>query len=377
MVTGSQGVTGSGDKAAAPLAKAPTRTVPERQHPSIFHYPIEACDVSDKVSLETFREKLQQWSELFERDPDASLAGQFADMMWFDIAWRTANEARQFADDDGTRGSTAPLIAMMLDRGYLAGQVIAITRLLEKAPANQPKKAVISLPRIVDEMRAARELITRENFVCRDALPYDYEALQAAELERLSAEMAANPGKARRVTLSLSGPDGFDQARMEHELFDQLSGVAPDKRSRGDLIAESFFDRLDELLASPPLPEIKALRNKSIAHAADAFSRSQAAGLRAGLTINDLDRAHYLLFAVFQTLSVVLFGLSRASPVPVPQHNMFEHLTEPFLAEKRLEAMRGFWDRHIGEREGWMNDGFHEVLPDPKAVKKAPPEGGA
>ncbi|MDT9121160.1 hypothetical protein RSW84_27335, partial [Escherichia coli] len=84
-------------------------------------------------------------------------------------------------------------------------QVIAITRLLEKAPASQPKKAVISLPRIVDEVRAARELITRENFVCRDALPYDYEALQAAELERLAAEMAANPGKARRVSLSLSG----------------------------------------------------------------------------------------------------------------------------------------------------------------------------
>ncbi|MBJ7499770.1 MAG: hypothetical protein JHC57_08460 [Sphingopyxis sp.] len=266
---------------------------------------------------------------------------------------------------------------MMLDRGYLAGQVIAITRLLEKPPANQPKKAVISLPRIVDEMRAARELITRENFVCRDALPYDYEALQAGELERLAAEMAANPNKARRVNLSLSGPEGFDQARMEHELFDQLSGVAPEDRARGDLIGEAFFDRLDELLASTPLPEIKALRNKSIAHAADAFSRSQAAGLRSGLTIHDLDRAHYLLFAVFQTLSVVLFGLSRASPVPIPQHNMFEHLTEPFLAEKRLEAMRGFWDKHIGEREGWMNDGFHEVLPDKKAAKKAPPEGGA
>ena len=39
--------------------------------------------------------------------------------------------------------------------------------------------------------------------------------------------------------------------------------------------------------------------------------------------------------------------------------------------------MRGFWDKHIGEREGWMNDGFHEVLPDKKAAKKAPPEGGA
>lgn len=376
-MTEPQGVAGSDDKAAAPAAKPAARAIPERPHPSIFHYPIDMCDVSDKASLEAFRDKLQQWSELFERDPDASLAGQFADMMWFDIAWRTANEARQFADDDGTRGSTAPLIAMMLDRGYLAGQVIAITRLLEKAPANQPKKAVISLPRIVDEMRAARELITRENFVCRDALPYDYEALQAAELERLSAEMAANPNKARRVSLSLSGPEGFDQARMEHELFDQLSGVAPENRARGDLIGEAFFDRLDELLARPPLPEIKALRNKSIAHAADAFSRAQAKGLRSGLTIHDLDRAHYLLFAVFQTLSVVLFGLWRASPVPVPQHNMFEHLTEPYLAEKRLEAMRSFWDRHIGEREGWMQDAFHEVVPDQKAAKKAPPEGGA
>lgn len=376
-MTEPKGVAGSDDKAAAPLAKPAARAMPERQHPSIFHYPIDACDVSDRTSLEAFREKLQQWSELFERDPDASLAGQFADMMWFDIAWRTANEARQFADDDGTRGSTAPLIAMMLDRGYLAGQVIAITRLLEKAPANQPKKAVISLPRIVDEMRAARELITRENFVCRDALPYEYESLQAAELDRLAAEMAANPNKVRRVSLSLSGPEGFDQARMEHELFDQLSGIAPENRTRGDLISETFFDRLDELLASPPLPEIKALRNKSIAHAADAFSRAQAAELRSGLTIYDLDRAHYLLFAVFQTLSVVLFGLWRASPVPVPQHNMFEHLTEPYLAEKRLEAMRGFWDKHLGEREDWMNDAFREVVPDPANAKSAPALDGS
>jgi hypothetical protein len=126
-VTAPQGVAGSDDKAAAPVTKPAAPAVPARPHPSIFHYPIDACDVSDKASLEAFREKLQHWSELFERDPDASLAGQFADMMWFDIAWRTANEARKFADDDGTRGSTAPLIAMMLDRGYLAGQVIAIT----------------------------------------------------------------------------------------------------------------------------------------------------------------------------------------------------------------------------------------------------------
>jgi hypothetical protein len=48
---------------------------------------------------------------------------------------------------------------------------------------------------------------------------------------------------------------------------------------------------------------------------------------------------------------------------------MFEHLTEPFLAGKRLEAMRAFWDKHIGEREGWMNDAFREVVPDPAKAK--------
>lgn len=366
------GMAGSDSKAAAP---APV--VPQPQLPSIFHYPIEACDVSDRDKLAAYRGKLEQWSEFFEADRGASLAGQFGDMMWFDIAWRSANHARQFADKDGSKASVAPLIAMMLDRGYLSGQVIAITRLLERPPANQPKKGVISLPRVVDEMRAARELITRENFVCHDALPYDYEALQAAELELIAAELAANPDKVMRTNLSLSGPEGFDQARMEHELFDQLSGVAPDKRERGDLITKAFFDRLDELLADPLLIEIKALRNKSIAHAADAFSRAQVTGLRTGLSLQDFDRAHYLLFAVFQTLSVVLFGKWRASPVPVPQQNMFEHLTEPFVAEQRLADMQSFWQAHIGEREDWMSRAFHEVVPDKRAAKRAPPEGEA
>jgi hypothetical protein len=366
-----QGVAGSGDKAAALPAAAIAKK------PSIFRYSIEECDVSDRASLAAYREKLETWTEYFEGDPDASLAGQFGDMMWFDVAWRSANHARQFAKEDGSNASVAPLIAMMLDRGFVAGQVIAITRLLEKPPANQPKKGVISLPRIVDEMRAARPLITRENFVCHDALPYDYEALQAAELERLAAEFEANPDMVRRVNFSMTGPEGFDQSRMDHELFDQLSGVAPEARTRGDLIAEAFFDRLDELLADDLLGEIKALRNKSIAHAADAFSRAQVPGLRSGISLNDFDRAHYLLFAVFQTLSVVLFGKWRASPVPVPQHNMFEHLTDAFLAEKRLGDMQEFWKAHSGEREDWMTRAYHEVIPDKAIAKEARPTGGA
>lgn len=360
---------------ARPSGAAASPAAPVNR-PSIFQYPIEACGVSDPAKLTQFRQKLEQWSHFISGDPN-SLAGQFGEMMWYDIAWRAANEARRFAEDDGTKASVAPLIAMMLDRGYVAGQVIAITRLLEYSNPKQPNKGVVSLKRMVDEMRDARELITRENFVSHDALPYDWEAMQEAALAKVTEQLAQSGGKAIRTELSLTGPEGFDQARMQHELFDQLSGVAPADRARGDLIATSFFDRLDDLLGDKLLLEIKELRNKSIAHAADAFSRSRASALRSGLSLKDFDRAHYLLFAVFQTLSVVLLGQWRASPVPTGQQDMFEYLTTPFLSEQRLEAMSAFWKAHCQEREDWMTRAFHEILPKDSGVKEAPPEGGA
>lgn len=328
---------------------------------SMFRYAEADCDVHDRSRLKGFRSKLEEWWYLMSHD-EASIAQQFGEMMWQDLAWRTANEARQYADKDGNNAAVAPLLAMMLDRGYVSGQVIAITRLLEFSDPKHPKKGVISLRRLVDDVQASRNLITREVFVAHDALPYEWEALQKAEFDRISERAAADPDKVAVTHFSTTGPDGFDGARQQHELFDLLAGVSPEHRSRDDLIAEDFFAKLNGLLEDPLLLEIKDLRNKTIAHSADHFSRSQKI-LRTGLSLEEFSRAQFLLFSVYQTLSVVLLGQWRGSPVPTPQHDMFEYLTAPFLGEHRLDAIHAFRSAYVAEREEWSSRGYHEVIP--------------
>ncbi|MGO1080144.1 hypothetical protein [Inquilinus sp. CA228] len=329
----------------------------------LFRYKIADCDVSDRGRLAEFRQKLEQWDELLNGDEAHAISGQFSDMLWQDAAWRSANEARRFAQADGPNASVAPLLAAMLDRGYVAGQVIAISRLLEWSNPKHPKKGVISLRRVVDEMRLARDLITRENFVAQDALPYDWEAAQTVEITKMVAD-ANESGGVTSTWMDTTGPNAWDAAKRQHELFDKISGVTPATRDRSDLIEIAFFDRLDAFLGDQVFEDILALRNKSIAHAADSFSRAQAAGLRAGMKLDEYAKAHYLLFSVYHGLSVVLLGQWRGAAVPIPQYDQFAHLEDPFIAAKRLPDLQAFWEAHNDEREGWIDKAYRAVVPD-------------
>lgn len=41
---------------------------------TLFRYPIDGCDVTDHASLEQFREKLDQWDVLINRDEAHSIS---------------------------------------------------------------------------------------------------------------------------------------------------------------------------------------------------------------------------------------------------------------------------------------------------------------
>ena len=327
----------------------------------MFQYSIDDCDVSDRASLGAFRGQLEHWNVLFNRDERNSIVNQMGDMLCQDAAWRCANEARRFAKEDGPNASIAPLIAMMLDRGYVSGQVIAIAKLLEASPTNQPKKAVVSLRRLTDEVREARSLITRENFVSQDALPYDCEVVEARELSLIAAK--TDKSRVYFTSMPTAGPEAWAMAAQQHEFFDRLSGVPADRRDRRDLIDVAFFDRLDASLQDPLLDEIRTLRHKSVAHAADAGSREAVANLRNGVTLADFDRAHYLLSGVYQALSVTLFGQWRGGGVPVPQHDLFLYCDQPFIASAHVGEIQEFWKKHSNERERFLRDAYNEILP--------------
>ena len=140
-------------------------------------FSVEQCDVDDKERLQTFRAKAEIWIKALDRDDQNSITTQITEMMWDDAAWRSLNHARFVAkdrDDIGTSG----IVGSLLDKGWISGQVIAISRLMEQG-AQRPFKQVNSLRRLVDEISENRHLLTREIYIGRDGLPYDYETARS------------------------------------------------------------------------------------------------------------------------------------------------------------------------------------------------------
>lgn len=137
-----------------------------------YEYPVSACDVVCKSNLERYREKRDQWIGWLDVDPVHAITNQLHDMMWNDVTYRTFNEARRL-DSNNPTAAVAPLLSEFIDVGYVAMQVLAISKLTDPSDPKKPKRAVISLRRLVDEVSAERMLITRENYIAFDGLPYD------------------------------------------------------------------------------------------------------------------------------------------------------------------------------------------------------------
>src|SRR2546421_12873297 len=114
----------------------------------------------------------------------------------------------------------------------LATQVLAIRKLLDG------RKDVFSLRRLLEDISDHRQLITRENYVCHDGLPYDSEAWQS-QAQNVEAQIWG---------IEAPGLRRFLGSRVRHEMFDKVSGVLPAAPQREDLIKIDIFAKLMNLL---------------------------------------------------------------------------------------------------------------------------------
>ena len=87
-------------------------------------------------------------------------------MVWTDVSFRTLQLA--VIDHEERNAATCiqnTLIAEQLIQGYVARQVLGIRRLLDKT------SGVISLRRLILELRGNWQLFTREKYVCHNGFP--------------------------------------------------------------------------------------------------------------------------------------------------------------------------------------------------------------
>lgn len=298
---------------------------------------VSDCDVSDRAKLAEYRQKRDMWSSLMEHDPKQSVTRQVTALLWHDAVFRLFNEMRVNAPGERTPAITSPLLTEALDSGYVTVMLLGISRLVDR------RTDVVSLRRVLNDVRASRPLLTREHFVCFDGMRFDPATIPPI-WER------ARPGE--RIWTELGGPLDASTPRRLHEVFDKLSGVSIEHRQRSDLIAESTFDEIEALLDCDAISAIIDKRHKFVAHAADETSRAKKPLAGYSTSMAEVENALRVILRAIEKLNGDILQGTAWGFMATAQFNVLDGFGGS-LTEEHLEELQEIWERLTGERNEW------------------------
>lgn len=316
-----------------------------------YDYAEEDCDVSDRGALAEFRRKRIEWIAWLA-DGDNSIWRQINTMIWSDRLYWMINESRRISREQGGDFATrSGWLGEVFDKGYFATQLLALRKLTDP-PSNNPKRQVVSLRRLLDDLRAHRHLFTRENYVCLDGLRFDPEEARRSYWAT-APEIGAHYGKS-------GGPLDDGMSERMHRSFDALTDATTQSRDRFECLREDVFDDLDGRLKAAPLDEARAIANKRVAHAPDAAS-IPIQGLPA-LTFKELWQCQQALCEVASFTTVFIVQGSMHAVVPEPPLDMFNHWDKPFMPSVAKEELMELWEETSKERNVWGNENVSAML---------------
>jgi hypothetical protein len=299
-----------------------------------YRYSIGDCAVVDKARLVRYRVKRTEWVNWLEDDEDHAIWQVLTQMVWNEVAFSTL---AGIADADGDSALNNTLIRDAVLYGHVAMQVLAIRRLTDTT------KGVLSLSRLLQDIRRNRQLLTRENYVAFDGLPYDYAVVEEEHFRTLASDVRWG---------DTTGPRAFGSARRAHEQFDRLSGVSPDRRKRDDQLPTKLIDTIERWIADCGAKDIADWSHKYLAHAGSLASRQAIAGYgvngaKIGTAIKGLARAAeaasaYLIYSSGRMNALMDKAL----------FNQFERLENAALLRKSTVDPLLVWDTVTREYDG-------------------------
>lgn len=312
-----------------------------------YEYSIDDCDFLDKGKGEAFRKIRLRWIEWLHGEDPHSISRQISSMLWDYALFLAINELRRLAESEPHKevGFNGPTIRLF-DAGFATTQAVAIRRLIEK-PKKNPKWAVISLRRVLKEIGDNLHLMTRENYVCYDGLPYDYNSVHDKWLSSLpKTKSGVHSG-----SLPTSGPDAFPMSERVHKNFDILAQVHPKNRARNDVIKREVLDHLDSELTK--CENVKKYVDKFIAHAATPETITSLSEEERGLTLDRLESCHVTIYQVASFISGQLLWESNLGGLPVPQCDHLKYLDKRWTTSNNLVKAHEKWNEYEKEVFKW------------------------
>lgn len=286
------------------------------------------CDVKDKEKLAIFRLKRSEWVQCLIEDT-FSISNQISNILWNDTVFRTINEARKLTAnrDLKTFGFNGPLLELF-DQGYATAQVMAIRRITDPT-FHDPSRTVISLPRLIDDMRQNADLITRENYICYDGASFEVDTHEKQGIDWM-------------------------HWKSRHEIFDRLSKVSLDKRQRTDKISENVFKSLARELKI--CEGLRTYANRFIAHASDTRNRVNLTEKQRNVTLQKLNESYKAIIRVASFIGALILYQHSLSDVLVPQFNQLENLDKPMVSHEDLRDLSAYWHHRTKDIGSWKND---------------------
>jgi hypothetical protein len=275
--------------------------------------------IERRAALQSYRDKRRLWLSWLDTDEHHAIWTTLHSMVWTEVAFQTLTG---FALGNDENALNNPLIVEALLNGHVATQVLAIRRLMEDT-----QKDRITIRRLVKDLRRGFNLLTRENFVCFDGLPYDYESVRDAHIEKLVRGRAS----VSFAWMPIEGPEADGTSQLAHEQFDKLAGVDPTKRSRQDRLPNSLIDKIEGWLEESGADDLAEWSHAYLAHAGGPEARRRIADLQ--VTANKITDAIRVLARTAEAISSWLLNAGgRSSAVmPVAQFNQFEKLGNPIM----------------------------------------------
>lgn len=312
-----------------------------------YKYPIDECDLIDKAKGETFRSVRIKWIEWLHGEDSHSIFRQISSMLWNYALFLAINELRRLAELEPHKevGFNGPVIRLF-DAGFATTQAVAIRRLIEK-PKRNPKWAVISLSRVLKEIKDNLHLMTRENYVCYDGLPYDYNSVYDKWLQSLPKTKSG----VHSCSLPASGPKAFHTSENLHKNFDTLAQVHPTERSRNDIVRPEMLDHLESELKK--CENVKKYVDKFIAHAAAPETIEGLSEEEKGLTLDRLEACHKVIYQVANFISMSLLWESNLGGLPVPQYDHLKSLDRQWTTSDNLVKAREKWNEYEKKVSKW------------------------
>jgi hypothetical protein len=308
-----------------------------------FVPPIEQCDVLDKASLASYRTKAEKWWRWLKTDDHHALWPQIYSMLIGDMTFQTLAVAAE-ADKDSALNS--PIIQRGLLQGYAATQGVAIRRLVDTS------KKVISLRKLLDDIKNNIRLLTRENYVSGSGLPYDADrAVREGLTNNAATGFWANTGQM-----------AFMRSMQAHGAFDRLTGTQSGPRDRSEKIPKRLIDTIETWLKEKEIEDVVDWSNKCIAHAADQASYQGINLAALAPTVGKISIAQRHIVRAAEAISTCLLrGPIHGQIVPVFQYSQFSRFEMAGRDPQAIAKAKQRWNELAKERDQWTSGIWDEL----------------